>query len=125
MSEQLPTEVAEFLDMLDAHARDSLSPARRAELSEIQRRRQAGLLQWPGRGRQRAGRRSRARGRAPAVAFVLTVLRGYGFFLAAAGLITMAAWDIARPLGLVAAAAGLLYLEYRSESGEGGDRRTR
>lgn len=112
---ELPAEVGDFLAYLDTHARGDLSPTARERLTEVQRRRRSGLLTAPIR---------RARGRRPgtvrrAYAGALAVMRLYGLFVIAAILTAGAMWDIARPLGLLTAALGVIYLEYRIEHTRG------
>ena len=111
---ELPTEVGDFLDYLDSHAKGDMSPATREQLTEVQRRRKGGYLTAPVRPARRASRiRSGIWPRLSAVA------RLHGLFVIAALLTTMAMWDIARPLGLLTAALGVLYLEHRLEQSGG------
>jgi hypothetical protein len=113
-NEGLPTEVAEFLDRLAQHDRPDLSPRRKEELDEIQRRRNAGILTAPA----TATRRPRRQANPPWVVMrdmIMRILRTYGFLIVAMIMFIMATWDVARPLGLAAVALSALYFEHRAE----------
>lgn len=106
----LPGEVEALLDHLDEFERPNLPPRVRGDLTEVQRRRRAGLLTKP---RQQA-RHVASSGVARTVG---RAVRAWGLFTSGATLAAMAAWDLSRPAGLAVGAIALFYAEYRAEKG--------
>lgn len=102
-----------MLDRLD-NVRQDLHPALRADLAEVQRRRGAGLLTEPVRRAPVLRSLVEAQRRRAAMLLRRSVAAAVALVLALT-LVVLAAWDIARPLGLLVAAVVMLYAEHRIE----------
>lgn len=104
-----------FLTDLWELDRDAIHPVRREHLQELLRRRRKGIL-WGDR-RHDPSRAHRQRSSSAVLLALWSVLRPVALYVVALVCFVAAGWDVSRPLGLVVAGVGVLYLEWRVSGG--------